>query len=257
VTDHDDHTSAPEERELRVLLEHAVPTLPAPAQRLESVRERVRRRRRRRAAGLSATVVLAIAAAGLLLPGPGDRDGGGAPLATTTLAPPASGSAPTASATTDGPTAPPGYTAGHFDNLAGLGLVVPDAWTVLSAPDEPRAYVSSQSLGLPKGGCAHQLDDFCTPLDHTLKPDGVLVQFTLAYDKGLAMKTPLRGEDGSVRTEGVLSACRAVGGTAELGRTVIDASGSSVVVAATACLAHPRPAQEARVRALLAGADFY
>jgi hypothetical protein len=280
VTDHDAHhahdgrgraapaesapESAPEsaEYELRVLLERAVPQLPAPAQRLESVRERVRRRRRRRAAGMSVTAVLAIAAAGLLLPGLADRDGGPPPLATTGLAPPASGSAPAASggaptaSPTGSATAPPGYAVMPFSDVAGLQLVMPREWNALTASDTPRGYVSTQALGLPKGGCAHQLDDFCTPLDRTLAKDGVLVQFTLAYNKATADKLRVRSADMSVEPEPVVAACRAVGGTEQLGTTLVDASGSDVVVVATACLSHPRGQQEARVRALLSTASF-
>lgn len=244
-----------EEHELRVLLERAVPQLPAPAQRLESVRERVRRRRRRRAAGVSVTAVLAVAAAGLLLPATGDWDGG-RPLASTSLAPPASGSAGDTSPRPD-PTVPPGYTLEPLDNVAGLRVVLPQDWNALSALDSTRAYVSTQSLGLPKGGCEHQLDDFCTPLDRTLQDDGVLVQFSLVSSKGVTGK--LRGTVDTtgltaVTTQQVLTACRTVGGTEQLGRVILGAVDSPVMVAATACLAHPRPAQEARVRAVLSTA---
>ncbi|MEE4546675.1 hypothetical protein V2S66_32510 [Streptomyces sp. V4-01] len=272
MTDHDAHQdayrahddgaapeSAPEsaERELRALLERAVPQLPAPAQRLESVRERVRRRRRRRAAGTSLTAVLAIAAAGLLLPGLGDRDGGGR-LDATSLAPPASGSAPTASggAPAEGATAPPGSTTVPFPDVAGLQVVMPQEWNALTASDDARGYVSTQTLGLPEGGCAHQLDDFCTPLDRTLAKDGVLVQFTLSFNKATADKLRVRGSGMAVAAEPVVDACHAVGGTEQLGTTIVDGSGSGVVVVATACLSHPRGRQEARVRTLLSTTFF-
>src|SRR4051812_30311075 len=62
---------AADEQELRALLERAVPQLPAPAQRLERVRERLRRRRRRRTAAVTGGAVLALAA------GPGGPAGGG------------------------------------------------------------------------------------------------------------------------------------------------------------------------------------
>jgi hypothetical protein len=278
--------SVPEaqEHELRVLLERAVPQLPAPAQRLASVRERVRRRRRRRAAGVSVTAVIAIAAAGMLLPGLGDRDGGPSSAASSPAGPP-SGSAP---ASTPAPpvTAPPGYTVEPFDELARLRVVMPQEWNGLIASDTPRGYVSTQSLGLPKGGCAHQLDDFCTPLDRTLTPDGVLVQFTLVAESDKVGKALLRGDEGTVAVQQVLSACRAVGGTEQLGVTVVRPPGAtasdgatdstdstgpggstgmpgstaspgySMAVVATACLSHPRGAQEARVRALLNSASF-
>jgi hypothetical protein len=260
---------AREEQELRVLLERAVPQLPAPAQRLESVRERVRRRRRRRAAGLSATAVLAVAAAGLLLPGATDPGGSPPPDATGTLAPtvagtasgtasdPAAGSAPpTAVPTTTGeatfaPTAMPR----RFPTLSGLRVAVPAKWSVLVAHDSPRAYVSSQDLALPQAGCATQRDDFCTPLVRMLDTDGVLVQFTLSLDQGMADKARGPGRTG-VTGESVVDACRAVGGTEQLGALLADGSGSPAVVVATACLADPTPEQETRARELIAGADF-
>ncbi|WP_069466671.1 hypothetical protein, partial [Actinacidiphila rubida] len=239
MTDHDDLCPGPgpgttaeaAEHELRVLLERAVPQLPAPAQRLESVRERVRRRRRRRAAGVSVTAVVAIAAAGLLLPGAGDRDGG-RPQASASLAPPASGSASATSPPL--PTVPPGYDLMPFDNLAGLRLVLPSDWVALSAVGSTRAYVSTQSLGLPQGGCEHQLDDFCTPLDRTLADDGVLVQFSLVSSKGLTGK--LRGTADTtgvtaVSVQPVLTACRTVGGTEQLGTVILGAADSPVMVA--------------------------
>ncbi len=268
---------AREEQELRVLLERAVPQLPAPAQRLESVRERVRRRRRRRAAGLSATAVLAVAAAGLLLPGATDPGGSPPPDATGTLAPtvpgtlgptspgaasgtasdPAAGSAPpTAVPTTpwdatSAPTAMPRA----FPTLSGLRVAVPATWSVLVAQDSTRAYVSSQDLALPKGGCAGQRDDFCTPLVRMLDTDGVLVQFTLSLNQSMADKARGAGRSG-VSGESVLGACRAVGGTEQLGAMLADGSGSPAVVVATACLADPTPEQETRARELIAGADF-
>jgi hypothetical protein len=266
---------AHEEQELRALLERAVPQLPAPAQRLESVRERVRRRRRRRAAGLSATAVLAVAAAGLLLPGVTDPGGSPLPDATGTLAPtvtlaptgtgtasgtasdPAAGSAPpTAGPTTPGEaTSAPTAVPRAFPALSGLRVAVPAKWSVLVAQGGTRAYVSSQDLALPEAGCAKQRDDFCTPLVRMLDTDGVLVQFTLSLSQGMADKARGPGRAG-VTGESVFGACRAVGGTEQLGALLADGSGSPAVVVATACLADPTPEQETRARELIAGADF-
>lgn len=259
---------APEERELRTLLERAVPQLPAPAQRLESVRERVRRRRRRRAAGLSVATLLAVAAAGLLVPSLGDPDG---PSRATgiSLAPPASDGSPsggTASGLgpTSGTPTPLPDPSTHFALLDGLRLRVPADWSVLQAPGSPTVYVSTQRLGLPPDKCANPLDGFCTPLVRTLDADSVLVQLRLT--KGLLTtgspgnkestdKLVEEGDTG-VAPEGLLSACAAVGGTQQLGAPIIDGSGAGVLVVATACLSHPSPEREAQVRQLLTSASF-
>jgi hypothetical protein len=251
-----------EETELRVLLERAVPQLPAPAQRLERVRERVRRRARRRAVGLSATAVLAVAAAGLLLPGIGRPSGAPVPAGMATPAPPASGGAPTTGATTGAssvpptasPTVPASYPRYTFARLDGLGLRLPPGWFTLRPPGLGPAYVSSQQLAEPENGCGHPLDDFCTPLVRRLAPGGELVQLAPVNNQARADKTRTQGR--TVGRESVLSACRAVGGTTQLGSEIADGSGSAVLIEATVCLARPTAAQEALARDALLTADF-
>jgi hypothetical protein len=247
--------SGPEERELRALLERAVPQLPAPAQRLESVRARVRRRRRRRAAGLSGAAALAVAVAGLLVPGavgqgPASPAPPGGP---TAFAPPASGGTHPASS---GPpaTVDASVRTRHFTKLGGLELRLPRAWPVLAPGGSTSVWVSSQALALPKGGCAGALDGFCTPLERVLEPGGVLIQFGLVLDQSRADKA--RAVRVGAGDESLVTACRSVGGTVQVGTELTDRSGSAVLVVATACLSHPGPAQRARVHDILTTADF-
>ncbi|WP_329134309.1 hypothetical protein OG552_18610 [Streptomyces sp. NBC_01476] len=253
----------PEGDELRVLLERAVPQLPAPARRLEQVRARVRRRARRRAAGLSVTAVLAIATFGLLAPGLGGAPGDPAPPAVTSLAPPASVSVPTAEPTgapTGGPAstqAPPPTTAYRlyrFSALSGLGLRLPPGWSTLEPAGSDANYVSSQGLGMPKGTCVHPLDDFCTPLVRTLTPGGVLMMLRISHNQGMADKIRLTGP--RIGAGQVLTSCRTVGGVAQLGATLADLSGSDVTIEATVCLAGAQAALQAEVRDILMNATF-
>ncbi len=254
-----------EETELRVLLERVVPHLPAPAQRWERVRERVRRRRRRRAVALSATAVLAVAAAGLLLPGAGGPSGAPAPGRITSLAPPASGAVPTGGPPTSGPPTPASTSTSDaavdqhpsrvhtFAALTGLTLGLPPGWRTLTPHGSRTVYVSSQALGLPPGGCAHPLDDFCTPLVRRLTPGGVLIKLELNEGKLSAEKFRLLPR--TAGAEQVVPACRTVGGTAQLGTTIVDGTGSALVMV-TVCLSDPVEPQESRVRDLLMAADF-
>jgi len=252
-----------DEQELRALLERGVPQLAAPAQRLESVRTRIRRRRRRRAAGLSGAVVLGIVLVGLLVPGTGGSAGVPAPgVPSTALAVPASaGPRPAPTPTSSSTSTPPPASAGdavveqqQFAKLGGLTLRLPRSWSVLGPDGSATVWVSTQALALPAGGCDKALDGFCTPLQRTLRTGGVLVQLSFEMNQGMADKARLR--TAQVADEELFTACRSVGGTEQLGTQLSDGSGSAVLVNATACLAHPQPAQEAQVRDLLTTADF-
>jgi hypothetical protein len=253
------------EDELRVLLERAVPQLPAPAQRLERVKERARRRRRRRVAGVSATAVVAVAAAGLVLPGLGSTSGAPAPPAVTSLAPPASGSAPTdgvprepTPTASDATTAPPSgeqaATGYHFAELAGLDLMLPPHWSTIAAPKTGAVFASSQQLGLPPDGCVKPLDGFCTPLVRRLDRGGVLMMMTVEHNTLLAQK--YRVGVRPVTPSTVVGACRTVGGTAQTSAVIPDAAGSDVIVQVSVCLARPSDGQQSRIDDALANADF-
>jgi hypothetical protein len=241
-----------EETELRVLLERGVPQLPAPAQRLERVRDRVRRRARRRTAGLSVAAVMAVAAAGLLLPGgrTGDRSADPDPPAVSTFVPAGSGT-PSPS---EGPTSEAGYRVTDFPALAGLRLSLPSSWYTLKPAGSDSDYAASQPLALPQDACVHPLDGFCTPLVRSLGHGGVLMMLQLDKNQGLADKMRLFGRQ--VGVDAVVSSCRHVGGTDQLSVTMVDGSGSPVVVTATACLARPTGPQQAQVRDVLMNAEF-
>lgn len=242
-----------DERELRVLLERGVPQLPAPAQRLEHVRERVRRRARRRAVSGAGLAVAVVAAAGLLAPrvlGPA-----GPPAAAS--GPPAShtASAPTRAPASAASTAPPAtYDAQtrRFADLAGLTLDVPRGWYVLAPAGSNTAWLATQPLALPPDRCAKPLDGFCTPLVRALRPGAVLVQVQVRVDRNYLLKDPPAG---GVAPQAVLTACRTVGGTDQLGTTLVHTPRSAVVWAA-ACLARPGAGQDELTRALLTTLTF-
>ncbi|CAG7652072.1 hypothetical protein [Actinacidiphila bryophytorum] len=238
------------EDELRVLLERAVPQLPAPAQRLERVRERMRRRRRRRTAAVGVSAVLAVAAV-VAVPGLVRPHGGAAPAVVAT-----GGPAPVRTTPVRGPEPTPTPRDGYRpDGMQGLVITPPAGWQLLEDPDTGSVFLSTQALVLPPNGCAHALDGFCTPLARVLKDGGSLVMFHLTYSKVQAQKLgdvamPLEDED-------VLRSCRTVNGTRQMGRTIVDqAPGSGNAVWAVACMAQPSTAQKEQVRLLVANADF-
>jgi hypothetical protein len=251
VTDLDDA-----EDELRVLLERTVPQLPAPAQRLERVRIRMRRRRRRRTAAVTVSAVLAVAAVvavpGLVRP----QGGGSAPAVVATSGPAVVATTPAAGGgKSHGPSPTPASPGGYRPaGMEGLRLRPPQGWKILEDPDTDSVFLSSQSLVLPEGGCAHALDGFCTPLARVLASDGVLVMFRLTQSPVQAQK--LGAFALPLEDEVPYSACLAVTGTRQMGRTMVGSEGSGTVVWAVACLAHPSPAQTTRVRDLIGSADF-
>ncbi|WP_329119849.1 hypothetical protein [Streptomyces sp. NBC_01465] len=98
---------APYENELRVLLERTVPQLPAPPDRLTSVRKRMVRRRARRAAGGAALAAAAAAVTVTLLP---TEHTAVLPAAPVTQAPSSS------------------YTEMYFPRIEGLSLALPNGW---------------------------------------------------------------------------------------------------------------------------------
>jgi hypothetical protein len=232
------------EQELRALLERAVPQLPAPAQRLEGVRERIRRRRRRRTAAVTGGAVLALAAGLVAVPGLVRPDGGGR------TAPAVVGSAtprPRATATTP----LPGYRPGGMGGLV-LQLPTGAAWKTFADPATTSLFLGTQRMVLPAGGCAHALDGFCTPLALALKKDGVLVMFRrqapkMPPDKAHSYEVPLAEAP-------PYEACRTVGGTRQLSRTMVAPDGT--IVWTVACLASPSPTRFQQAHTLLDSAAF-
>ncbi|MFC8831468.1 hypothetical protein ACFT9I_39730 [Streptomyces sp. NPDC057137] len=169
------------EHELRVLLERAVPRLPAPEGRLRRVRERAARsRRRRRVAGTAAAAVTGLVVVGTLLPGflPGGPGEG---------APPAS-PAPTGTATD-----PAGGRAVRFPDLYDLTLRLPPGWQALAVPRDPasgrqpRGFVASQRVPTVTPACGTGQQATCEPV-RVLRPGGVLVSLDLKEFSGLHTK---------------------------------------------------------------------
>ncbi|MEU7040334.1 hypothetical protein AB0A77_04650 [Streptomyces varsoviensis] len=237
-------TEADEERELRRLLERAVPRLPAPEQRMRQVRRRVLRRRRRRAAGLSATVAAAAVAAVLSWP-------------STAPAPTREEPVPAASAPTGRPV--------HYSELLGLGYRLPPGWYAqgpVTRPGDPSptAFAATQPLSR-RPACTEKTaaDAPCGPLD-ALDGGGALVTFGRAPGGESATDTAFRLQAAKSPTP----ACRKIGGTRELtaARTVLrEASpdlgtGEDRAVTVSVCLREPAEASLAQAREMLSTAVF-
>jgi hypothetical protein len=255
--------AGPEEFELRVLLERAVPQLGAPAQRLERIRERVRRRRRRRAAGVCAALVAAVGTAGLLLPGAVGTAGRAGPAA----APPPRTTAPYAYDTPRGsatvPASPGGpglattYT-GPPSRLSRFGdpqvaLLLPQRWQGTAVKDV--VYLTDGRLTSPAPVCAGSPDAYCVPLRQPLDPGGTLLVLRVAHNRSMAGKALT----GHPLSQGELTkSCRAAGGTEQWYVLVPGSarSGSDAVLTGSACLAGPTAGQRQSVTALLTTAVF-
>ena len=91
--------------------------------------------------------------------------GGPPPLRTT---PSGHGSPPYGPAST--PASDDGY---RPVGMKGLRLRPPDGWRILEDPATGSVFLSTQTLVLPQGGCAHALDGFCTPLARVLAAPAV------------------------------------------------------------------------------------
>lgn len=239
--------SQEQEQELRVLLERAVPRLPAPEERLRRVRERAARsRRRRRVAGAAATAVTGLAVAGTFLPGflRGGPDEG---------APPAS---PAPTVTADGGT---GGRAVRFPDLVDLTLRVPAGWQALVVPGDPadpRGFVASRRVPGTPATCADGPRDGCDPY-RELRPGGVLVSLDLTKFGGLRTK---------VRDPAVLYAldapsllCRKLKGTEEYSALLAGPDrGVDVGIQVSVCAAGTGAESPILddVRAMIAGAEY-
>jgi len=271
-----DHAEGPEgaeaaEYELRVLLERVVPQLPAPAQRLERIRERARRRGHRRAAALSAALVTAIAGAGLLLPRgthPGEpgayhasvpagaRATGTATGTAATRTAPAAGSTVSAPpmGATDAPslTGPP-YRAFTFTKPR-LTLYLPAQWHTAYAAGSVFA-ASAPLAGTVQKFCGASAGGTCPPLREPLPPGGTVLTLTVADSPSLAGKA----RDGRPATPVELSKPCVVAGATEQWYALVRAdrsTGSHLVLIGTVCLSHPTEEQRSTMRRVLTSADF-
>lgn len=147
-----------QEQELRLLLEHGIPDLAAPKDRMRQIRQRVARRRRRRRLAVL-TAVTGVVAAGLLgtlrISGPAD-------------APPAQVAAPQRTPTTT-----------PVPDELGLILRTDSTWYTLTTPDTralTTVFAANRPLTDP-GTCTEATSAFsCSPVDR-LAADEVLIAF--------------------------------------------------------------------------------
>lgn len=250
VSDDEHERSREHEQELRVLLERAVPRLPAPEERLRRVRERAARsRRRRRAAGTTAVAVTGLVVAGAFLPGfpRGDPDGG---------APPAS---PAPTATADDGT---GSRAVRFPDLVDLTLRLPAGWQALALPGDaahrtdPRGFVADQRVPTIPTTCADEPESGCDPY-RPLRPGGVLVSLDMTKFAGLHTKV---GDPAELYAlDGPSPVCRKLKGTEEYGVLLAGPDpGVDVGIQVSVCVAGAGAGSPILddVRAMIAGAKY-
>ncbi|MEV4973597.1 hypothetical protein [Streptomyces scopuliridis] len=272
---------AEDERELRILLEKAVPRLPAPEGRLHGVRERVaRNRRRRRTAGAAAAAVTGLALAGTLLPGvlragpESTPPASAAPSVTAprgtdpSATPPPSAATPdTATPSAAGPdTATQGPTPGdardqrtRFAHVAGLTLRLPDTWQALDVPEDARykqparGFVSNQRLVPYDRACPGNDPSLCLPV-RSLRPGGALV--TLVADSSSDLSAKSQVPPALYVSARLSPACRKIAGTQEFTGLIGGAPAPSSAVIVTVCVAGDSPGTVEDAHAMVTGADF-
>ncbi|KUJ67804.1 hypothetical protein ACZ90_24910 [Streptomyces albus subsp. albus] len=268
----------PEERELRDFLERAVPLLPAPAERMLRVRERVRARRRRRAGGAAAVLlaVTALAAALVSWPSPGDpRAGALAPhrsprgTAAPLSGPPGAEPSAPRSAPPPGASPYPGAADGgvhasiraaggpvRYPDLADLTIRVPNGWQALAVAGHGRgqsaAFAGQQRLASSRHPCLTR-GDSCVPVSRLESGRGVIGFRLMRGHLALA-----RARVAPALREARLSKdCRVAGGSRELrGWIVVGDSAPDTVVRVSVCLNAPSAASMGQVRHVLDSATF-
>ncbi|WP_411114980.1 hypothetical protein [Streptomyces sp. 029-5] len=285
-TDGMDGTGGPgaeDERELRILLQRAVPRLPAPEGRLREVRERVARTRRRRRTAGAAAAVTGLALAGTLLPGvlrAGEESVPPAASAPSVTAasptrPPATGPslAPSPDSTSsdgtppdgtspDSTSPPPGNERAErtrFAHVAGLLLRLPETWQALDVPEDPRykqparGFVSTQRFIPYEQSCSGEDRSLCLPVQ-ALRPGGALLTLVAHQGAGLAAKA----EDPPVLypSDSPSPTCRKVMGTQEFTGLIGGAPAPDSAVSVTLCVAGDAPGTVEGARAMVTGADF-
>ncbi|MFD5895184.1 hypothetical protein [Streptomyces sp. NPDC060366] len=239
-----------QEEELRVLLERAVPRLPAPEERLRRVRERAgRSRRRRRVARTAVVAVTGLVVAGTFLPGflRGDPGEG---------APPAS---PAPTVTADGAT---GVRAVRFPDLRDLTLRLPTGWQALAVPGDPahatdpRGFVADHRVPTIASTCGDGQRSGCDPF-RALRPGGVLVSLDLRKFTGLHTKVRDPAELYALDEPSPL--CRKLKGTQEYGALLAGPDpGADIGIQVSVCVAGAGAGSPILddVRAMIAGAKY-
>ncbi|MFJ6179645.1 hypothetical protein [Streptomyces sp. NPDC092295] len=274
---------AEDERELRILLQRAVPRLPAPEGRLREVRERVARTRRRRRTAGAAAAVTGLALAGTLLPGvlrAGEESVPPAASAPSVTAasptrPPATGPSlapfpdstssdgtPPDGTSPDSTSPPPGDERAErtrFAHVAGLLLRLPETWQALDVPEDPRykqsarGFVSTQRFIPYEQSCSGEDRSLCLPVQ-ALRPGGALLTLVAHQGAGLAAKA----EDPPVLypSDSPSPTCRKVMGTQEFTGLIGGAPAPDSAVSVTLCVAGDAPGTVEGARAMVTGADF-
>ncbi|MCP9208602.1 hypothetical protein [Streptomyces cucumeris] len=238
------HGTTHDERELRALLERAVPRPGAPADRMLRVRERVLRRRRRQAAGLAGGAVAALTVINVVAPVRGGDEAVYRPNA-----------APRAAAT-----------AGtfRFAALAGMTVRLPDGWSGRALPVRPgrdpvglagtRPTAVSVSSASSRAAPCPDVQRYCVRRS-ALRPGEGLIVFRL--QRGHMGEGGARAE---LMATGPGRSCRAAGGTRELTgwRPVEEGAGRAgdELVLASACLHRPSAVTLAQARSVLRTAVF-
>ncbi|WP_405985436.1 hypothetical protein [Streptomyces sp. NBC_00872] len=272
-----------QEQELRILLERAVPRLPAPEERLRRVRERVRRaRRRRRTGGAAAAAVTGLVLAGTFLPGvlrggpqpqpqplppaaPGPsvtewrdsagQDPTGRPDRAASQDPTASPT-PTPTPTQEPPAPGDRY---RFEPVAGLILRLPEHWQALDMPEDGAlkltalGYVSSEPLTAYGRPCVRKSKDACLPV-RSLRPGGALVTFEPL--NGLATPAKVQRPPVLHASDDPSPDCRVIGGTRQFTGLLGDKAVPATAVAVTLCVSGDAPGTAEDVSAMVTGADF-
>ncbi|WP_330174726.1 hypothetical protein OG875_14955 [Streptomyces sp. NBC_01498] len=239
-----------EERELRILLERAVPRLPAPEERLRRVRERAARsRRRRRAAGTALVAVTGLVVFGALLPGfPGGGPDGSAPPASPAPTDPDTGAG----------------RAVRFSGLLGLTLRPPPGWQALAVPADAgsgrtalRGYVAGRRVpDALAPSCTGRPGQDCDPAA-TLLPGSVLVTLDLVKYAGLRAKAQDPPTLHGPAAPSVL--CRKLDGTEEYGALLAGPDpGMDLGIQVSVCAAGAGTKSPILddVRAMIADADY-
>ncbi|MFE4825991.1 hypothetical protein [Streptomyces sp. NPDC056672] len=263
------------EQELRILLERAVPRLPAPEERLRRVRERVRRaRRRRRTGGAAAAAVTGLVLAGTFLPGV--LRGGPQPQPLPPAAPGPSVTERRDSAAQD-PTGRPDRAASQtptptptqeppapgdryrFEPVAGLILRLPEHWQALDMPEDGAlkltalGYVSSEPLTAYGRPCVPKTKGGCLPV-RSLPPGGALVTFEPL--NGLATPAKVQRPPVLHASDDPSPDCRVIGGTRQFTGLLGDKAVPATAVAITLCVSGDAPGTAEDVSAMVTGADF-
>lgn len=235
-----------EAEELRRLLERAVPRLPAPAERVDRVRDRVLRRRRRLRAGGVGSVTVAVALLVAVVWQGTHGLGGEAGDGTRTAIPPA------------GPPDASRSDAVRYPELAGLTVPVPEEWharagTQTTKHGLTRGFLSSQPIDPARFCPKSENPALCQPVGKLRPGDAVI---TLDSDGKYAVED--RFPVTLVTAGKVSAACARVGGTETVHAWLSGppAWGGKGSIRATVCLAKPPKAVIDEVRRVLGAVTY-